>query len=251
MRLPDPVLDPPFAITRCSHVRLTAKDLAASRDFYVEVAGLVVSHEDRDTVYLRGVEEICHHSLVLRRAGHPESCDCIGMRVRTDADLDKAKHTYEAWGLPAEWVERPFQGRTLATRDAARIPLELCAGMPTMPRLLLEPQKQTGGRALRMDHYQVIIPDVEAAIQHYMRLGFRISKYAQHKETGKILTAMTYRKANPHDLVLATGAGPRLHHFAYVVHDLESMFRACDIAGVMGLGREVERGPGRHGPPTG
>ena len=29
------------------------------------------------------------------------------------------------------------------------------------------------------------------------------------------------------------------------------MFRACDIAGVMGLGREVERGPGRHGPPNG
>jgi catechol 2,3-dioxygenase len=62
---------------------------------------------------------------------------------------------------------------------------------------------------------------------------------------------MTYRKANPHDLVLATGAGPRLHHFTYVVHDLESMFRACDIAGAMGHGREVERGPGRHGPPNG
>lgn len=251
MQIPPSAIIPPFDITRCSHVRLTVADLAASRDFYVEVAGLVVSAEDRDTVYLRGIEEVCHHSLVLRRAAEPASCDCIGMRVRTDEDLDKAKRTYDAWGLPAEWVERPHQGRTLVVRDHAGIAVELVTTMPTMPRILLDPQKQTGGKAQRMDHYQVIAPDVEAAVLHYMRLGFRVSKYAQHKETGKILTAMTYRKANPHDLVLATGAGPRLHHFTYVVHCLEDMFRACDIAGVLGFGRDVERGPGRHGPPNG
>jgi catechol 2,3-dioxygenase len=251
MRLPESTINPPFDITRCSHVRLTVTDLAAARDFYVEVAGLVVSAEDRDTVYLRGIEEICHHSLVLRRAAEPASCDCIGMRVRTEEDLDKAKRTYDTAGLPAEWVERAHQGRTLLTRDPQSIPLELCATMPTQPRVLLDYKRQTGGRALRIDHYQVIIPDVGGALQHYLRLGFRVSKYAARQETGQILTAMTYRKQNPHDLVLATGAGPRLHHFAYVVHDLQNIFRACDIAGSLGIGRDVERGPGRHGPPNG
>lgn len=251
MRLPEPELNPPFNITRCSHVRLTVRDIAASRDFYVEVAGLVVSDEDRETVFLRGIEEVCHHSLVLRRATEPASCDCIGMRVRTEDDLDKAKCMYDGAGLQATWVERSHQGRTLLTRDPTGIPLEFCATMPISPRVMLDYKKQTGGRALRMDHYQVIIPDVGAALQHLLKLGFRISKYAARQETGEIFTAMTFRKQNPHDLVLATGAGPRLHHFTYVVHDLQNIFRACDIAGSLGLGRDVERGPGRHGPPNG
>lgn len=251
MRLPEPKLDPHFNITRCSHVRLTVKDLSAARDFYVEVAGLVVSAEDHDTVYLRGIEEICHHSLVLRRYSPPARCDCIGMRVRSEDDLDKAKRWYDEAGLAAEWVERAHQGRTLLTRDPQNIALELCATMPTMPRVLLDYKKHTGGRALRMDHYQVIVPEVGRALEHYLQLGFRVSKYASREDTGQILTAMTFRKHNPHDLVLATGAGPRLHHFTYVVHDLQSIFRACDIAGNLGFGRDVERGPGRHGPPNG
>ena len=251
MNVSPPVLDPPFDITRCSHIWLTVRDLAAARDFYIEVAGLVVSDEDGDTVFLRGIEEICHHSLVLRRAHEPASCDCVGMRVRTDGDLDKAKRHFDATGRLAEWVERPFQGRTLLVKGRAGIPLELCATTPTKPRMLLNHQQQKGGRALRMDHYQVIIPEVGPAVAEFMELGFRISKLALRQETGQILTAMTYRKSNPHDLVLATGAGPRLHHFTYVVHDLQNMFRACDIAGALGFGRDVERGPGRHGPPNG
>jgi catechol 2,3-dioxygenase len=163
------------------------------------------------------------------------------MRVRTEEDLDKAKRTYDAAGLPAEWVERAHQGRTLLTRDPQSIPLELCATMPTQPRVLLDYKRQTGGRALRIDHYQVIIPDVGGALQHYLRLGFRVSKYAARQETGQILTAMTYRKQNPHDLVLATGAGPRLHHFAYVVHDLQNIFRACDIAGSLASNSSCRR----------
>jgi catechol 2,3-dioxygenase len=251
MQLPEPIRNPPFDITRCSHVRLTVKDLAAARDFYVEVAGLVVSAEDRDTVYLRGIEEVCHHSLVLRRDAQLASCDCIGMRVRYDDDLDKAKKVFDELGCQADWVERPHQGRTLLTRDQAGILIEFCASMPTVPRKLHDYQEHTGGCALRMDHYQVIIPDVGAAVAHYMRLGFRVSKFALRQQTGQLLTAMTYRKQNPHDLVLATGAGPRLHHFTYVVHDLQNMFLACDIAGRLGFGRDVERGPGRHGPPNG
>ena len=48
---------PPFNITRASHAVLTAKDLGASRAFYVDALGFVVSDEDRDTINLRGLEE--------------------------------------------------------------------------------------------------------------------------------------------------------------------------------------------------
>jgi catechol 2,3-dioxygenase len=56
------------------------------------------------------------------------------------------------------------------------------------------------------------------------------------------------RKGNPHDIVFFNGAGPRLHHFAYVAPEVHHLFHACDVAGELGHGFEVERGPGRHGP---
>ena len=72
MTIPSPVYDPPFNITRASHVVLTVRDLAASRRFYAEVIGLAVSAEEGDALYLRGLEEACHHSLVLKRtSGQP------------------------------------------------------------------------------------------------------------------------------------------------------------------------------------
>src|SRR5215468_3501181 len=68
MSIPKPVYDPPFNITRASHSVLMVKDLAVSRNFYVDLLGFIVSDEDRDALYLRGVAEACHHSLVLKRA---------------------------------------------------------------------------------------------------------------------------------------------------------------------------------------
>ena len=56
------------------------------------------------------------------------------------------------------------------------------------------------------------------------------------------------RKGNPHDLVFLNGAGPRLHHVAYTSIDAFTLLRACDVAGNLGFGKSVERGPGRHGP---
>ena len=52
MPLPAPVLDPPFNITRVSHVVLTSHDLDASQRFYSDVLGLVVSDSDKDALYL-------------------------------------------------------------------------------------------------------------------------------------------------------------------------------------------------------
>ena len=54
MPLPKPNYNPPFNITRASHSVLHVKDIAKSRAFYVDLIGLVVSDEDKDTIYLRG-----------------------------------------------------------------------------------------------------------------------------------------------------------------------------------------------------
>jgi len=129
MSIPKPVYNPPFNVTRASHSVLTVKDLAVSRNFYVDLLGFIVSDEDRDALYLRGVAEACHHSLVLKRARGEPQAERVGMRVFSDEDLEKAKAFFDKAGLPATWVEVPHQGRTLHVADASGAPIEFCATM--------------------------------------------------------------------------------------------------------------------------
>lgn len=120
VNLPSPVYKPVFSITRASHVVYRVRDLAASKAFYVDLLGLVVSDEATDTLWLRGMEEGCHHSLVLK-VGEP-SCERVGMRVLTEEDLDLAGAHFQAADFPVEWVEVAHQGRTLHTTDPAGTP---------------------------------------------------------------------------------------------------------------------------------
>ena len=83
--------NPPFRVTRASHAVWTVKDLDASEAFYTQVIGLVVTERTKDTLYLRGLEEICHHSLVLKKSADAPRCERIGLRVWDDGDLEKAK----------------------------------------------------------------------------------------------------------------------------------------------------------------
>ncbi|HEX2216071.1 MAG TPA: VOC family protein [Xanthobacteraceae bacterium] len=247
MTLPQTNFDPPFNITRASHLVFTVRDLGASRAFYTEVLGLIVSDEDAGTLWLRGVEERCHHSLTLKKTAGEPLCERVGFRVFSDADLEKAKAHFARAGTAAEWVEVPHQGRTLHVSDAAGTPLELCARMETRPRMHTHLHEHKGGRALRMDHYQVIVPDVPAAAKFYMDLGFRISDYICVDGTDRMVGVFLHRKNNPWDMVFLHRAGPRFHHFGYVVESVHDMFRAFDVAGNIGFADAIEHGPGRHG----
>jgi catechol 2,3-dioxygenase len=247
MTLPVANLDPPFRITRASHVVLTVKDLAASCRFYTEVVGLILTARDENTLYLRGIEEACHHSLVLRKGNAP-ACARIGMRVLTDADLDKADAYFQSNGCPTAWVEAPHQGRTLHATDPVGTPLELCATMPVMPRMITKFTAHRGGCALRIDHYQILTPEVRHACEFYMAMGFRLSEYIAPRGTTDLRGVFLQRKGNPHDIVFFNGAGPRLHHFAFLAPEAHHLLHACDVAGELGYGSAVERGPGRHGP---
>jgi catechol 2,3-dioxygenase len=211
------------------------------------VLGLILSAREDDTVYLRGVEEACHHSLVLKKAERP-SCARLGMRVLTETDLDQAKVFFDAHGSQTRWAEVPRQGRTLHVDDPFRVPLELCATMPAMPRMLSAFPLFRGGRALRIDHFQVLTPHVREACALYMKAGFRLSEYISPMGEFEPAGVFLQRKGNPYDIVFFNGVGPRLHHFAYLASEVHNIIHACDVAGSLDHGASVERGPGRHGP---
>jgi catechol 2,3-dioxygenase len=248
MVLPPPVYDPPFRITRASHVVLEVNDLDVSQRFYADVLGLILTSCDESTAFFRGIEEACHHSLVLRHTDRQPACARIGMRVLTEEDLDRAEAFFSQRHCPTAWVEAPHQGRTLHTTDPVGVPLELCAQMTAVPRMITEFQLHKGGCAQRIDHFQILTPHVRRACDFYMSAGFRLSEYIAAESDEVLLGVFLQRKGNPHDIVFFDGAGPRLHHFAYFTAQTHHLLLACDMAGALGFGREVERGPGRHGP---
>ena len=151
MSIPKPVYNPPFNVTRASHSVLTVKDLAVSRNFYVDLIGFIVSDEDKDTLYLRGVAEACHHSLVLKRARGEPQAERVGMRVFTEEDLEKAKAFFDKAGLPAKWVEVPYQGRTLHVIGPERRPDRVLRhhGREAAPRRRVRAPPRRGAAAAR------------------------------------------------------------------------------------------------------
>jgi catechol 2,3-dioxygenase len=249
MEMSDVVLRPPFTITRASHVVLGVTDLAASKAFYCDGVGLVISDETDGTVFLRGLEERCHHSLTLHKTAVP-SCQRLGMRVQTEQDLHAARSYFEARGIASHFVEVPFQGLTLHVSDAIGTPLELCAEMDLCERLLGRYDVYRGGAAQRLDHYQVAAQDVARAFSFYQPLGFRSSEHTfSIDDDGReqIWGVWLQRKGNPHDIVFTNGIGPRLHHFAYTIRDAHDLIHLADVMGSLGMGTRLERGPGRHG----
>jgi catechol 2,3-dioxygenase len=242
--LPQPVYKPLFDITRASHVIHRVRDLQASKAFYVDLLGLAVSDETASTIWLRGMEEGCHHSLVLK-AGEP-GCERAGLRVLTEEDLVRAHEHFKAAGLPVAWVEVPHQGRTLHTVDPAGTPLEFCAVMETRPRLFHHVEAYRGAAAQRLDHFQILTPRVQESLNFYVAMGFRLSEYVVHEGGERLLMVFLQRKGNPHDIVFADSPGPRIHHVAYTVPDTSYLMTTADLFVRAGCESQVEFGPARH-----
>jgi catechol 2,3-dioxygenase len=247
MPVPKHIFDPPFNIVRISHVALSVTDLARSRAFYADTLGLHVEDADADTLYLRGVEERQHHSLVLRRASdavaHP-----LGFKVGSEDDLDRAAHFFRARDVRHGFVERPFQGRTLEAVDPAGLPLEFYFKMETRERLLQQYGHYKGVHPQRLDHVNVFAPDVQGSLDFYAALGFRLTEYAEEDgPNGRIAAGWMHRKGNVHDIAFTNGRGPRLHHLCYWAPTPLNIIHLCDVMATTGYLSGLERGPGRHG----
>ncbi len=247
MPVPTHIFDPPFNIVRCSHVVLGVTDLARARAFYEGTLGLHVEDADADALYLRGVEERQHHSLVLRKSAAPIAHH-LGFKVASEDDLDKAARFFKAKGLRHAFAERPYQGRTLQAMDPFGMPIELCFRMEKRESLLQRYGHYKGVHPQRLDHFNVFVPELQGTLDFYASLGFRLTEYAEEDgPNGRIAAAWTHRKGNVHDLAFTNGRGPRLHHLAYWAPSPMHIIHLCDVMATTGYLPNLERGPGRHG----
>jgi 3,4-dihydroxyphenylacetate 2,3-dioxygenase len=246
MPIPTANLYPPFNIVRLSHVEYSVTNLAASRAFYVDTLGLQVTDEDDTRIYLRAMEERGHHCITLIQADKPE-VSVLGLKVFDETDLDKAQRFFSDRGLPTEWVDRPFMGRTLRTRDPWGIPLEFYAHMDRLPTIHQQYKLYNGVKPLRIDHFNMFSSDVDASVAFYNDIGFRVTEYTEDDESGKIWAAWMHRKGGVHDVAFTNGLGPRLHHTAFWVPTPLNIIDLLDLMSTTGYVDNIERGPGRHG----
>jgi catechol 2,3-dioxygenase len=242
-----PNLDPPFNVVRASHVEFGVTDLGRARAFYVDCLGLLATAEDAGALYLRGVEERNHHSIVLRQSPAPE-VRALGFKLAGEADLDRAAAWFAGRNLPAAFRDVPYQGRTLRTADGLGMPLEFYARMDQAPSMLQRYAAHRGARIQRIDHINCFTPDVQASYDFYTEIGFRLTEYTETDEDDARLWAVwMHRKGNVHDLAFTNGAGPRLHHIGLWTAGAADILHTCDVMATSGWLTHMERGPGRHG----
>jgi 3,4-dihydroxyphenylacetate 2,3-dioxygenase len=240
--------DPGFNIVRAAHAELFVRDLARSRRFYVDLLGLAVTDEDAQTLYLRGYEEQDHHSLVLR-AGAPH-VGHLAFRVGRPDDLPKIEEYYTRLRRPTRWARDEEVGQTLALRvqDELGFPFEFFYAIKREPRILQRFDQHRGAHIMRMDHFNLLVPDAAQGYEAFRALGFRCSEYTvTDPPDARVWAAWMYRKPGVHDVALMNGVGPRLHHVGLWASDMLSILRACDILAAAGQAAAIERGPGRHG----
>ena len=246
MPLPEPVLYPPFNTIRLSHIELVVTDLAAARAFYVDTLGLQVTFEDATRIYLRAMEERGHHCVILKHGGRAGVNVC-GFKVFDEEDLDRAQAHFAALGHDTNWIERPYMGRVLWTRDNNGMPIEFYAKMDRLPSIMQQYRLYNGVKPLRIDHFNFFSPDVDASIAFWNDIGFRVTEYTEDAETGRCWAAWMQRKGGVHDIAFTNGTGPRLHHVAFWVPTPLNIIDLLDLMSTTGYVANIERGPGRHG----
>lgn len=238
-------------ILRLGHVEYRVIDLGRARAFYVDLLGLVETGRDRTRLYLRGLEERDHHSLVLRQAPSA-GVSHFAFRVAAPDDLERLHRHCTARGRPARWIEageEEGQGKALRVQDPSGLPVEFYHQIDQVERQLQRFDLYRGPHIMRIDHVNAQVPDVRLAYEWYTReWGFGCSEYTETDDRpAQLWAAWLHRKQNVHDIALMNGTGPRLHHAGFWVSDAMGVLRACDILAGAGYQDAIERGPGRHG----
>lgn len=239
---------PPPDIVRCASMEIVVTDLAAAREFYVDILGLFVTEEDDHAIYLRTFEEFIHHNLVLRK-GPVAAVSAFSYRVRSPEELDKVEAFYGELGCRVERRAEGFSkgfGDSVRVEDPLGFPYEFFYDAQHVERLAWRYDLYTPGALVRLDHFNQMTPDVPRAVGYMEDLGFRVTEDIED-ENGTVYAAWMRRKSTVHDTAMTGADGPRMHHLAFSTHEKHNILAVCDKLGALRRSDAIERGPGRHG----
>ena len=244
-------MNPAFNIVKAGHIEYLVTNLKRAEKFYVDTLGFVVTSSSRSHMHLRGLEDRQHHCLTLTRSDRP-GVGHMAFRVSSEEELIELERLYSKSESRPSWVEDGEEegvGKALRVQDRFGFPIEFYARMEHEEWLLQKFQNHRGAKVMRLDHFNIMLPDVSAAYRWYVEsLGFVCTETTETEGKQPALwAAWLRRKHTCHDLALTTGRGPRVHHAGFTVGDRGSIMDCADILAASGNLESMERGPGRHG----
>jgi len=244
-------VEPSFDIVKAGHIEFLVTDLNEARKFYVDTLGFVVTEADKSHIYLRGLEDRHHHCLTLTQSDSP-GVGHFAFRVATEGGLKAIEKLAKSMGFYTRWVEagqERGQGRALLMEDKFGFPVEFYSKMAGVEWMLQKFQNYRGGKVMRLDHFNVMLPDAASAFEWYVdSLGFKCTELTETEgRKPDLWAAWLRRKQTCHDIALTTGKGPRVHHAGFTVADRGSIMDVADLLASAGYLESMERGPGRHG----
>lgn len=243
-----------MGILRLSHAEIKVPDLELATAYYTEVLGLIETDRESDRVYLKGWDELQHHSVILRYAPM-YGLELMGFKVQDRDDLDQFASRIEAAGIATKRYEAGQtslgSGETVRFEAPSGHTIELVWGMDQVGNLLPlinpppEPQGLVGIHPPRIDHIFVMCEDVDGVTEFFRSvLDFRLTEQIV-SDDGHLLVAFLERTHTAHDLALVTGPNGAFHHVAFWVDDWNELRRAADLCAYHGV--KIDAGPTRHG----
>ena len=216
-------------------------DLEQARRFYVDLLGLNLVYEGEGSMYLRGYEDL--EWTIKIEKNESAGVQRTAFKVASDDDLDQVIDLARERDLP--WREEEDYGieRLVRIQDPFDLPVAFYAGAKKHERLLQRYDLHRGPAIQRIDHFNYMVPDVQAVHDFYTQvLGFRPTEYT-FDDDEQMWAAWIHRKGTTHDIALTNGRGPQLHHIGIWVTDMVRLIGAADILGSAGEMDLIEAWP--------
>jgi catechol 2,3-dioxygenase len=245
-------------ILRLAHLVIAVDDLAAAREFYVDLLGFVEHEATGEALYLRGVEEFDTWSLGIVERGSAGILHSA-FRVSEPDDLERLAKLHDDLGLRSLRLPagaEPGQGEALRVLTPEGHVIEFVHELEEIEpydadgklRLPMRNYHRNGGAPpARIDHVSLRVPAVPESLPYWRdQLDFSVSEYWMNADEQPHI-AWVRRTTTTHDVALGTNGVAAFHHFAYTVPDPNALFRAADLLGDARIPLQLEWGPARHG----
>jgi catechol 2,3-dioxygenase len=237
--------DPGPQVAQCGAINLGTTNLEKSLHFFSDLLGMEIVHRDGDVAYLRGFQELTHHSLVLRQQD-VSIVNSYSFRVKRPQDVEIFAAEFEKQEI--ETVEVPSGtevGRGTAVRflvPASGHPFELyydidkpVAADELRSKLPSNSSRRRGLGVRRIDHFNVqtsreTINEAEQWVRN--NLGFNRREYALHRDDTTVLASWMSVTPQVHDLAMVAnsfGKTSQLHHVAFNLENLSDVLTAADV----------------------
>jgi len=257
-----PDYDPGPQLAHAGTINLGTPDLERSLWFFRDLLGMEVVAQDGGVAYLRGYQELVHHSLVLTQQEEAR-VNGYGFRVKRKQDVELFHKQLEDQGVQTvELAAGHEAGRGEAVRflvPGSEHPFELYYDMEKpvadesiRSKILSNSSRRRGLGVRRLDHINLqtsaaTVNQAEGWLQS--ELGFKRREFARLPQAPDIIMA-SWLSVTPqvHDVAIGVAAEDQpgqFHHVAFNVENFHDILTAADQ--IRDLDIAYGHGPGKHG----